>query len=101
MRALTRSSLRISAVSRWTKTVIGTPQARWRETTQSGRLPTMPVIRFLPCSGTHWVSSMPWRATARSVRSPSESTFRSIAMNHCGVLRKITGFLERQECGYW
>ena len=24
----------------------------------------------------------------------------SIAMNHCGVLRKITGFLERQECGY-
>ena len=22
-------------------------------------------------------------------------------MNHCGVLRKITGFLERQECGYW
>ena len=24
-----------------------------------------------------------------------------MAMNHCGVLRKITGFLERQECGYW
>ena len=24
----------------------------------------------------------------------------SIAMNHCGVLRKITGFFERQECGY-
>ena len=22
-------------------------------------------------------------------------------MNHCGVLRKITGFFERQECGYW
>jgi len=22
-------------------------------------------------------------------------------MNHCGVLRKITGFLERHECGYW
>ena len=22
-------------------------------------------------------------------------------MNHCGVLRKMTGFLERQECGYW
>ena len=24
-----------------------------------------------------------------------------MAMNHCGVLRKITGFFERQECGYW
>ena len=24
----------------------------------------------------------------------------SIAMNHCGVLRKITGFFERHECGY-
>ena len=24
----------------------------------------------------------------------------SIAINHCGVLRKITGFFERQECGY-
>ena len=22
-------------------------------------------------------------------------------MNHCGVLRKMTGFFERQECGYW
>ena len=22
-------------------------------------------------------------------------------MNHCGVLRKITGFFERQLCGYW
>ncbi len=25
----------------------------------------------------------------------------SIAMNHCGVLRKITGFFERHEWGYW
>ena len=25
----------------------------------------------------------------------------SIAMNHCGVLRKMIGFFERQECGYW
>ncbi len=23
----------------------------------------------------------------------------SMAMNHCGVLRKITGFFERHECG--
>ena len=26
---------------------------------------------------------------------------RSMWMNHCGVLRKITGFFDRQECGYW
>ena len=24
-----------------------------------------------------------------------------MAMNHCGVLRKMIGFFERQECGYW
>jgi hypothetical protein len=36
-----------------TKTQIGTPQARWRETTQSGRLAIMPVMRFSPDSGTH------------------------------------------------
>ena len=47
------------------------------------------------------------RAIARSV-SPGLRRCRSapaiglsIAMNHCGVLRKITGFFERQECGYW
>ena len=41
-------------------------------------------------------------AMSRSV-SPSQrpSIGLSIAMNHCGVLRKITGFFERQECGYW
>jgi hypothetical protein len=22
-------------------------------------------------------------------------------MNHCGVLRKMIGFFERHECGYW
>ena len=51
MRLLTRASLRISTepspFSR-TKTVIGTPQARWREITQSGLLSTMPVMRFFP-----------------------------------------------------
>jgi hypothetical protein len=99
MRAFTRASRSTSPVPFLTNTVIGTPQARWRETTQSGRLPTMPLIRFLPCGGTHWVSSIACRATSRSVRSPSDSTALSMAMNHCGVLRKITGFFERQECG--
>ena len=49
MRLLTASSWRISAepsaFSRM-KTAIGTPQARWREITQSGRLAIMPVMRF-------------------------------------------------------
>ena len=31
---------------------------------------------------------------------PLSAMSLSIAMNHCGVLRKITGFFERQECGY-
>jgi len=24
-----------------------------------------------------------------------------MAMNHCGVLRKMIGFFDRHECGYW
>jgi hypothetical protein len=115
MRALTRASLRISTepspVSR-TKTVIGTPQARWREITQSGRLSIMPVMRFWPCSGTQRVTAIAASARLRSVSreaTPECSDHLmssgvmglSIAMNHCGVLRKITGFFERQECGYW
>ena len=109
MRALTRSSCRISAVpspfSR-TNTVIGTPQARWREITQSGLLVIMPVMRFSPCGGTQRVTLMAASARARSVSpgcaAPSGPAIGlSMAMNHCGVLRKITGFFERHECGYW
>ena len=108
MRLLTRSSLRISTepspFSR-TNTVIGTPQARWREITQSGRPSIMPVMRFCPCSGTQRVTLIAASARARSVSPglawPSGPAISlSIAMNHCGVLRKITGFFERQECGY-
>ena len=109
MRLLTRASLRIStepsSFSR-TNTVIGTPQARCREITQSGLLSTMPVMRFCPCCGTQRVISIASNARLRSVSPgfalPLESAIGlSIAMNHCGVLRKITGFFERQECGYW
>ena len=79
-------------------TVMGTPQARWRETTQSGRVSIIPVMRFSPCGGTHRVSPIAASARARSV---SDLSFRplSMAMNHCGVARKITGFFERHECG--
>ena len=109
MRALTRASSRMSTepspFSR-TKTVIGTPQARWREITQSGRLSIMPVMRFSPCAGTQRVTAMAASARLRSVSSgfvvpPAAAIGLSMAMNHCGVLRKITGFFERQECGYW
>ena len=39
-----------------TNTVIGTPQARWREITQSGRVSIMPRRRFWPAAGTKRVS---------------------------------------------
>ena len=88
-----------------TNTVIGTPQARWREITQSGLLSIMPVMRFWPCAGTQRVTSIAssarWRSVSPGTVLPSASAIGlSIAMNHCGVLRKITGFFERQECGY-
>ena len=41
-------------------------------------------------------SSARWR----SVSPMRLSMSLSIAMNHCGVLRKMTGFFERHECGY-
>ena len=41
------------------------------------------------------------RRLAQGPVAERDSTGRSMAMNHCGVLRKITGFFERQECGYW
>ena len=109
MRAISSSDLAklaegiTSPVSLCWKTVMGTPQARWREITQSGLDSTMPRSRLRPEAGTNSVSSMAPRATSRSVRLPATlpSSGLSMAMNHWGVLRKITGFLERQECGYW
>ena len=63
-------------------------------------------MRFSPCGGTQRVILMASSARARSVSAdfaspPASAIGLSIAMNHCGVLRKITGFLERHECGYW
>ena len=79
-------------MSRWVNTAIGTPQARWRETHQSGLLSTIASIRLRPCGGTHRVCAIAAKAFCRS---PSIS----IPMNHCGVLRKIKGAFDRQECG--
>ena len=85
--------------------MIGTPQARWREITQSGRLSIMPVMRFSPCGGTQRVAliaaSARWRSVSPWLGCSTAAIGLSIAMNHCGVLRKITGFFERHECGYW
>ena len=104
MRLLTASSCRISAepspFSR-TNTAIGTPQARWREITQSGRLSIMPLMRFSPAAGTQRVVLIARSAMSRKRAVAGPVIGLSIAMNHCGVLRKITGFFERQECGYW
>ncbi len=46
------------------KTAIGTPQARWREITQSGRCSIMPVMRFSPAAGTQRVTLMALSAHA-------------------------------------
>jgi hypothetical protein len=77
---------------------IGTPQARWREMHQSGRLATMLWMRSRPHAGIHRTPSIASIAAARSGR-PSASG-ASIRMNHCAVARKITGLWHRQQCGY-
>ncbi len=51
-----------------TKTVIGTPQARWREITQSGCSSIMPRMRFWPAGGTKRVSLMASSARSRAQR---------------------------------
>ncbi len=70
MRTLTSGSLRMSTVPSGfslTNTAIGTPQARCREITQSGREPIMPAMRFSPCAGTHRVAAIASFASSRSV----------------------------------
>ena len=89
---------------------MGTPQARWRLITQSGRPSTIAPRRLRPFSGTKRVASMAFIASSRSVGLRSSSaglgsppsfsqrcspfvsgeklvTGRSMAMNHCGVQR--------------
>ncbi len=99
MRALTSASNSTACVVFSTKMASGTPQARWRDKTQSGRSFTMPARRFSPDFGYHFVSWIAVMARARSVSAGSSVIGLSIATNHCGVARKITGALERQLCG--
>ena len=81
-----------SPVSLCTNSGIGTPQVRWREMHQSGRLAIMPVMRCSPQAGVQWTCVMSRSACSRSPAC-------SMLMNHCGVARKITGVLWRQQCG--
>ena len=81
-----------SPVSLCTNSGIGTPQVRWREMHQSGRFSIMPVMRCSPQAGVHCTFLMSRSACARSCAC-------SMLMNHCGVARKITGVLWRQQCG--
>ena len=55
MRSTTAGSRSTSPLALCTNTAIGTPQARWRETHQSGRVSIMPRMRFLPAAGTQRV----------------------------------------------
>src|SRR5436190_1885242 len=84
MRSTTSGSRNGSPVSRWVNTAIGTPQARWRDTHQSGLLSTIASIRLRACGGTQRTSAIAAKAFCR------RSSF-SMLMNHCGVLRKIVG----------
>ena len=93
MRATTAGSRSGSPVRLSTNTVIGTPQARWRLMHQSGRLATIEPKRLRPCSGTKCVAAIASSAFSRMRSGPSSR------MNQFGVARKISGALDRQECG--
>ncbi len=90
-----RSALRRVFLS--TKIASGTPQARWRDSTQSGRASTIDADAVLGrCCGYHFVSAIAFIASSRNVL-PFEPSNRLVdGTNHCGVARKITGALERQ-----
>src|SRR5215472_7286819 len=91
-------------------TAMGTPQTRWREMHQSGRVSIMFDMRSSPQDGSHFtflISSsvlvrrvllFPVCGDARSARGADEASAPtragmgvSIEMNHCSVARKITG----------
>ncbi len=107
IRALTAGSFRYWPLLRSTNNVIGTPHARWRLSTQSGRPSTIAPIRLRPLSGTKRVSAIASSASSRNdavgpetvaaiapSTAPSAATGnsilssgRSIGTNHCGVQR--------------
>ena len=101
MRLLTSGSCNGWPVVLSTNIAKGEPQARWRLISQSGRPSTIDRMRLRPPAGKKSVASMASSAVSRRVRPlwAGSSRGSSMRMNHWGVLRKITGALERQECG--
>ena len=85
---------------------MGTPQTRWREMHQSGRVWIMFDRRSSPHAGSHFTflisPSVRVRAAVSSLPATAARRMRgvSIEMNHCSVARKITGLWQRQQCGY-
>ena len=79
--------------------MIGEPHRRWRETHHSNRFSTIPAMRASPQGGTHvaFAISASERARRSSRACGAASWVR--AMKYCSVARKITGFLQRQQCG--
>ena len=79
---------------------MGTPQLRCRETHQSGRFSTIPRMRSLPQAGIQpppaAMRSMASSAALRIVVPPMST---SMPIHHWSVARKMTGCLQRQQCG--
>ena len=68
---------------------MGTPQMRWREMHQSGRVATMLEMRSSPQAGSHFTFLISSSARLRSV--PPWRVLPSMEMNHCSVARKMIG----------
>src|SRR6266700_3311576 len=84
------------------KTAIGTPQTRWREMHQSGRVAIMLERRSSPQEGSHFTFLISSKVRERRVSAVAfpPGIGVSMEMNHCSVARKITGLWQRQQCGY-
>ena len=95
---------------------MGTPQMRWREMHQSGRVATMLVMRSWPQAGSQVTRLISSRARWRNGWFEAGSALRSgrndrsgqqcdsgmgvsMLMNHCSVARVMTGLWQRQQCG--
>src|SRR5438046_5514578 len=78
-------------------TPMGTPQTRWREMHQSGRVAVMLEMRSSPHAGSHFTFLI---SSSVRLRSVPPGIGVSIEMNHCSVDRKMTGLWQRQQCGY-
>ena len=80
---------------------MGTPQMRWREMHQSGRVATMLVMRSSPQAGSQLTRLISSRARWRKVVIPPLAAGMAVSMsiNHCSVARVMTGLWQRQQCG--